>query len=259
MSTKGSSTRTLLILIGDILIIPFSYVAGYYLRFGTLFDFREKFALWFIPLIVLSYLAIFHFFDLYRLKKNYFTANSFITISLGVALAAVFVSFLNYVIFLFPIGRGILVISNLILLFSAFVWRGFCYQLFKYLIKPTRLIIVGAGKAGQEIAQVTEQAGDDFEVVGIIEDDRKKIEKSILGRKVKILGTSDQILALAERHRIDQLILALGKKESPQLTKDILSARLKGIEVIDMPDMYQAIKRRIPINYVELVPKREGI
>jgi exopolysaccharide biosynthesis polyprenyl glycosylphosphotransferase len=251
MSTKGYSARTLLILIGDILIVPFSYVAGYYLRFGTLFDFREKFAFWFIPLIVLSYLAIFHFFDLYRLQKNYFTANSFLTISLSVALAAVFVSFLNYAIFLLPIGRGILVISNLILLFSAFVWRGFCYQLFKYLIKPTRLIIVGAGKAGQEIAQVTEQAGDDFEVVGIIEDDGKKIEKPILGKKTKILGTSDQILALAEKHRIDQLILALGKKESPQLSKHILSARLKGIEVIDMPDMYQAIKRRIPINYVE--------
>jgi FlaA1/EpsC-like NDP-sugar epimerase len=97
-------------------------VAGYYLRFGTLFDFREKLALWFIPLIALSYLAIFHFFDLYRLKKNYFKINSFLTISLAAALAAVFVSFLNYAIFLFPIGRGILVISNLILLILAFVW-----------------------------------------------------------------------------------------------------------------------------------------
>jgi exopolysaccharide biosynthesis polyprenyl glycosylphosphotransferase len=91
------------------------------------------------------------------------------------------------------------------------------------LIKPARLLIVGAGQAGQEIAQVTEQSGDDFEVVGFIQDDGKKIEKSISGKKIKILGTSDQIL----------------------------SARLKGIEVIDMPDMYQAIKKRIPINYVD--------
>ena len=251
MNIKGSSVRSLFILIGDILIIPFSYAAGYYLRFGTLFGFREKFALWFIPLIILSYLAIFHFFDLYRLKKHYFTLNSFAKISLSVVMASVFVSFLNYAIFLFPIGRGILVIANLILLFSAFVWRGLCYQLFKYLIKPMRLIIVGAGKAGQEIAQIIEQAGGDFEVVGFVEDDKNKIEKSASGEKIEILGTSDQLLTFVEKHRINQIVFAFGEKENPQLTKDILSARLRGIEVTDMPNMYQALKKRIPINYVD--------
>ncbi len=251
MNIKGSSVRSLLILIGDILIIPFSYVAGYYLRFGTLSSFREKFALWFIPLIIISYLAIFHFFDLYRLKKHYFTINSFAKISLSVAVAAVFVSFLNYVIFLFPIGRGILVIANIVLLFLAFVSRGFCYQLFKYLIKPMRLIIVGAGKAGQEIAKIIEQAGGDFEVVGFIDDDKNKIEKSAPKEKIEILGTSDQLLTFVEKHRINQIVFAFGEKDNPQLTKDILSARLRGIEVIDMPNMYQALKRRIPINYVD--------
>jgi len=251
VSVKGSNIRSLLILTGDILIVPFSYAAGYYLRFGTLSSFREKFAFWFIPLIIISYLAIFHFFDLYRLKKNYFTISSFVIISLSVAAASVFVSFLNYGIFLFPIGRGILVIANIVLLFLAFVWRGFCYQLFRYLIKPLRLIIVGAGKAGQEIARIIEQAGGDFEVVGFIDDDKNKIEKSAPGEKIEILGALDQLLTFAEKNKIDQIVLALGEKENHRLTKDILSARLKGIEVIDMPNMYQAIKRRIPINYVD--------
>ena len=58
-------------------------------------------------------------------------------------------------------------------------------------------------------------------------------------------------MTFAEKHRIDQIVLAFGEKASPRLTKDILSARLKGIEVIDMPDIYQTIKRRIPINYVD--------
>ena len=251
MNIKGSSIRLLLILTGDILIVPLSYVAGYYLRFGTLSSFREKFALWFIPLIIISYLAIFHFFDLYRLKKHYFTLNSFAKISLSVIVGSVCVSFLNYGIFLFPIGRGILVIANIVLLFSAFVWRGLCYQLFKYLIKPMRLIIVGAGRAGQEIAQIIEQAGGDFEVVGFIDDDKNKIEKYASGEKIKILGTSDQLLTFTEKNRIDQIVLAFGENDNPQLTKDILSARLRGIEVIDMPNMYQALKKRIPINYVD--------
>jgi len=251
VSVKGGKIRSLLILIGDILIVPFSYVAGYYLRFGTLLGFREKFALWFIPLMTLSYLAIFHFFDLYKLKKNYFTISSFVIISLSIAAASVFVSFLNYAIFLFPIGRGILAMANLVLLFSAFVWRGLCYQLFKYLIKPMRLIIVGAGKAGQEITQVIESAGEDFEVIGFIEDDENEIKKSAQKENIKILGASNLLLTLAEKHRIDQIVFAYGEQENPQLTNNILQARLRGIEVINMPEMYQNLKLRIPINYVE--------
>jgi sugar transferase (PEP-CTERM system associated) len=251
VSVKGSSKRSLLVLTGDILIIPFSYVAGYYLRFGTLVGLEEKIVLWFIPLMTLSYLIIFHFFDLYGLKKNYFTVSAFITTSLSVVVAAVFASFLNYAIFLFPIGRGILVIANIVLLVSAFVWRAFCYQLFKYLIKPMRIMIVGAGKAGREIAKVMKQGGGDFEVVGFLEDDKNKIEKYASGEKIKILGTSDKLLEIAEKNRIDQIVPAFGEKVNPRLSKDILSARLKGIEVIDMPNMYQALKRRIPINYID--------
>jgi len=114
-----------------------------------------------------------------------------------------------------------------------------------------RIIIAGAGKAGQEIAQIIDQAGDAFKAEGFIEDDEDEIIKSALEKKIKILGTSDKLLTLTENYRIDQIVLAQGEKENPQLTKDILSARLRGIEIIDMPNMYQALKKRIPINYVD--------
>jgi exopolysaccharide biosynthesis polyprenyl glycosylphosphotransferase len=113
------------------------------------------------------------------------------------------------------------------------------------------LIIAGAGKEGQEIAQVIKSAGENYEVVGFIDDDKVKTGKSALEEKIEILGSSDQLLTLIEKYRIDQIVFARGEKDNPRLTKNILSARLKGIEVIDMPDMYQTLKWRIPINYVE--------
>ena len=251
MSVKSSDIRSFLILFGDIFIVPLSYVGAYYLRFFTFGGFWEKFPLWFLFLMALSYIGIFHFFDLYKLNKDYFTLNFFVKICLSIVTASVFISFLNYAIFLFPIGRGILLIANFIVLIFALAWRGFCYKLFKYLVKPKRLVIAGAGKEGQEIAQVIKSAGENYEVVGFIDDDKVKTGKSALEEKIKILGSSDQLLTLIEKHRIDQIIFARGEKDNPRLTKNILSARLKGIEVIDMPDMYQALKWRIPINYVE--------
>ena len=251
MSVKGSYKRILLILIGDIIIVPLSHLAGYWIRIGSVSELSEKFPLWFLFLILLCYMGIFYFFDLYKLKKNYVTLNSSFNIFFSVLVAAVLISFLNYVIFLFPIGRGILIIANLIVLFSVFVWRCFCYQLFKYLIKPIRLIIVGAGKAGQEIARIIESIGDDFEVVGFVEDDKKKLKKSPSGKNIKILGTPDQLLTVFEKYRIDQIVLAPEERRNPQLTKNILNARLKGIEVTDMTDMYQTLKKRIPIDHVQ--------
>jgi len=147
MAVKGRYKRSLLILIGDVCIVPFSYVAGYYLRFGNLAGFGEKLPSVFLFLMTLSYLAIFYFFDLYELKKNYFTVNSFVKIFFSILVAAVLISFLKYGLFLFPIGRGIFILANLIILVFVFIWRGFCHQLFKYLIKSKRLIIAGAEKS----------------------------------------------------------------------------------------------------------------
>ena len=251
MSIKSSSTRSFLIFLGDILLIPFSYVAGYWIRFGNISGFRDEFPLLFLLILLLSYLTIFYFLDLYELKIGYIAINSLVKIFFGVLVASVFISFLKYVIYLSPIRRAPLIIATLIMPFMAFIWRGFCYKLFKYLIKPKRLIIAGAGKEGQEIAQIIKSAGADYEVIGFVEDDKDKIKESISGEKIKILGPSDKLLTFAEKHRINQIVLTYSEQENPQLTKNVLSARLKGIEVIGMPDMYQNIKKRIPIDHVQ--------
>lgn len=251
MAKKGVYKRSLLIIIGDLFIVPFSYVAGYYLRFGTLSGFGEKLPWLFLILMTLSYLAIFYFFDLYELKKNYFTITSFVGIFLSVLVAAVLISFLKYGLFLFPIGRGIFILANLIILVSSFFWRGLCYQLFKYIIKPKRLIIIGAGKAGMEIAKVIGSTVDDFEVLGFLDDDERKKGKLVAGLNLKVLDSINKIPSLIENYKIDQIILANPEQENPQLTKNLLEARLKGIEVIDMPEIYQLLKGKIPINYIQ--------
>ena len=180
MKTRERLSRTFLILIGDVFIVPISYVAGYHLRlkFGVFpSKFSEMIPLSFLFFIILIYLTIFYFFDLYQLRKNYFTVHSFGRITISVLVAALFVSFLKYGFFLFPIGRGIFILANIIILISIFLWRGVCYRLFKYLIRPKSLIIVGAGKKGQEIARVIKSTVNDFEILGFLDDDEGKKEK----------------------------------------------------------------------------------
>lgn len=52
-------------------------------------------------------------------------------------------------------------------------------------------------------------------------------------------------------HKIDQIIVSEPLKENSSLTKELLDARLKGVEVIDLPEAYLFYKGKIPIEYVK--------
>ena len=252
MRLKKPYKRTILIMIGDLLIIPLSYVAGYYLRlhFGIIDSFTRIIPLSFLIIMTLSYLLIFYFFDLYDLRKKVITPSFLLRILLSVLAAAVLISFLKYSLFLYPIGRGVFIFSNLILFLSVFFWRGLCHHLFKYVIKYKRSIIIGTGDAGQKIAEVLKSAVDNVEILGFLDDKRKK-GKYVANLKIKVLDSTDDILSLIEHQKVNQIIVASPEEMSPQLTRDLIEARLKGVDVINMLEIYQIYEERIPIDYIK--------
>jgi len=245
-------TKGILILIGDIFIIPLSYLAAYKIRFliGSLVPFREITPPAFLVLVTLGYLCIFYFFGLYELKK-YFSFNTFAKILLSVLTASIVISFLKYGFFLFPIGRGILLIANTIIIILVFGWRLLSHKLSKYVITPKRVIIVGKGKAVHDISQAIKLVSEDLLVIGTVQEKEGVPEKSKSPLKSKVLGSIDRLQDIIQEYDIDQLVLAGIKEKDRNIAHIILDARLKGIDVIDMPDLYQVLLKKIPINYVQ--------
>ncbi|MGZ9197094.1 MAG: PglD-related sugar-binding protein, partial [Candidatus Deferrimicrobiaceae bacterium] len=71
-----------------------------------------------------------------------------------------------------------------------------------------RVLIVGAGAAGQMIArEIAENASLGMEQVGFIDDDRQKIGTRIHG--VKVLGGHGQISALCGKYDVNEIIIAM--------------------------------------------------
>jgi len=240
ISTKVS--KGIFFLIGDIFIIPFSYVAAYKLRllFGPLIPFREITPPAFLGLVTLGYLCIFYFFGLYELRK-YFSFNTFVKILLSVLTASILISFIKYGLFFFPIGRGILFIANIIIFILVLGWRLLSHQLSKYIITPKRVIIVGKGKAVHEISQAIKLVSEDLLVIGTVQEKEG----------IKVLGSIDRLQDIIQEYDIDQIVLAGIEEKDCNIAHIILDARLKGIDVIDMPDLYQTLLKKIPINYVQ--------
>jgi len=250
MKIKGQNRSSIFVFVGDVLIIPASYLAGYYLRFGNFEELNAKIPPLNLALMILGYLSVFYFFGLFKVERKYFTLDSLINLILGIIVSAVLVSFLNYGVFLYPIGRGIFIFSNLILFVSIFIWRILFYQVFKYFIRSKRIIVIGAGKAGQETARIIESLKHDFELVGFLDEDKSKTGKPVLGFNAEVLGSDDQLADICEGNKIDQIVITVSVEDKPLLSKNLLMERLKGIDVIEMVELYQYLMQRIPIEYI---------
>ena len=75
-------------------------------------------------------------------------------------------------------------------------------------VTERRVLIVGAGAAGQMIArEISENISLGMEQVGFIDDDRAKIGTRIHG--VKVLGGHNQITAICAKYDVNEIIIAL--------------------------------------------------
>jgi len=244
------SNSHFLILIGDIAIIPLSFVLGHYLRFGNTSELGAKVPFISLIWITLGYLLVFYFFNLYEMKRDQLSLRSVLGWITGVLTGAVFVSFLNYGLFLEPIGRGIFIFANISIFLFAFLWRLLFHKLVKYIFKPKRIVIIGTGDGAQKMAGAIRSHSADYKLVGFLEDETREGSSSSENLEKPILGSMSDLLDIAIKERIELLVPALCSRDYSRLGKDLMSARMKGVDVKDMPELFQSLERRIPIDFI---------
>lgn len=251
-SIKVDYKRPVVLVIGDLIIFSLSYVAAYYIRsfFGPLETFGTILPVSFIVLEIFSYLFIYYIFGMYDPRGDYFYWRFFMLLFISVLAAGIFSSFIKYVIFLQPIGRGIFIIANFMILGLSFLWRVSSSRLFKYLIKATNTVIIGTEKPGRDIAEIIHKEGKDFKILGFLDDRKDKIEISINDTTLPFLGSTQQITSLLKEHKIDLVVNSAPITKNPSSSKAILSAQLSGTRVLDISEMYQLIKERVLIDYI---------
>jgi FlaA1/EpsC-like NDP-sugar epimerase len=72
---------------------------------------------------------------------------------------------------------------------------------------PTRVLLVGAGQAGNMIAREILQTNMHVEVVGFVDDDRVKFRSRVQG--IEVLGQTRDIPQLVNQFAVDELIICI--------------------------------------------------
>ncbi len=243
-----------ILIIGDLLVSYISLFIGMYfwaagdLWYKFSFEFiRVRVPFWFYLLPFAWLILMVELYDIPRASNLRKTLSS---ISIA-ALSGVLLYALIYMISrkgsLPRTGVGAFLLANSVL---ALFWRIGFIRLFTASRLMRRVLIIGAGKAGQTLVRAYQSlTPTPFDLIGYIDDDPEKIGTLIEGYPV--LASSDQLLEVLENEHISDLVIAITGEMRGSTFQSILDAQEMGVDVTRMPKMYEEIINRVPIHHLE--------
>ena len=107
------------------------------------------------------------------------------------------------------------------------------------------------------MTEIRKEKSDQYNIVGIIDDNKSKINSYLNG--VKILGDRDSISEIVERENIDEILFAIAKIDGEEKSKilDICSNTKAKVKVI--PGYYQLLEEGISFNKMRDVDLKDLI
>jgi len=131
-----------------------------------------------------------------------------------------------------------------------FGWRMIFIRLYKRTGQLRRVLLIGAGRAGQTLAELYNSLRPrSFHIIGYVDDDEKKIGEVF--HDLPVLGTSRQLLDLIYDNRITDLVVAINGEIRGTTFQSILDAQEHGVDITRMPILYEEMTSRVPIHHLE--------
>ncbi len=247
---ERNARRSLIIGIGDLVLIPCAYIGAYFIRFGTLANFITYLSPAFLLILTGAYITVLYFFDLYSVTRKIQYRTLAGRIILAVGASAVLTSILKYVYSLLPIGRGVLAIANSILIVLIFLWRETGFRLLRLIGNPVPLIIVGSGRNTAEI--ITLLRGDpEYHVLGVLADGNAEFESNEGIILPPILGRPLQLGEVLDSLAVKIVVLAETDSKQSLSTESLLQAHRSAVDFVDGIEMYQRLKFRVPVDFIK--------
>lgn len=240
--------RRKLLLFGDLVLILAATQLSPWVRFGKfspIFQVNTGAS----TFTLFLYLTMFYVFDLYNLSRTFQLKDTPLRTAIAVTFAFVGTTLIFYSLPSWKFGRGILLIQMILVWIFLTSWRLVFSRVFRRLYTEKKdILVLGAGHCGMILCRLLENPLSPYRVVGFLDDDPLKQEKTV--GPAKVIGFTHQLGKLASSLGIKTVILAISKQRPPQLIKQLLEFRLKGIDILDMPAVYEQLTRRIPVEHI---------
>jgi FlaA1/EpsC-like NDP-sugar epimerase len=246
------STRLLLVMLHDLVATVVSWLGAYWLRFNLGIPESEWHgALSTLLLVVPLETAIFWRFGLYRGIWRFASLPDLRRIVQAVTLAAVAVP---AALIMFRLGislpRTVLVLNPVLLIVflggSRFAYRAWKEPHSGVILGNARpALVLGAGAAADRLLREFSHTASELRIIGLLDDDPAKHGLHI--QELPVLGTLDQLAALAKAEGVKDAILAI--PSAPLALRQCLldACAQNGITLLTVPSLDDIVQGRVSV------------
>ncbi len=242
-------------IIVDGILIILAYISAYYIRFGILYRYSlftlgpnenfyevEVYAsyLWYL---VPTYLAVYLFCNLYkRFRGNSRWADLWNLIKANTLGALIFMSLL-YLMGEGDISRALLAVFSVVNIFLSMTFRYLVSRVLNQMRKKglnqKHILIVGYSYAAEGyINRLLANPHWGYHIYGILDD---TMEIGTMYKKVKVIGTTEELGAILEKNDLDEIAVALSINEYSKLEHIVGICEKAGAHTKFIPDYHNII------------------
>jgi sugar transferase (PEP-CTERM system associated) len=237
--------KKLVLLLGDFVLIALISYLSVYLRQRKYVNVPDYYTGAF-TFTAFNYLVSFYIFDLYNINGRFRSMATFTWLIIAVTAGTAASAAMFYFFPSWKFGRGIFLIEIFLMTVAVFAWRVLYQEKIMAAIPAKRVVIVGSGHSGERIYEELSKRRD-YSVKGFLDDDPAKKDLKI--GEHAVLGDSSFIIQLCREKEIDAAVVALGSKgDNPALYQNLLQCKHCGVEVYDMPSLYELITGKLPVD-----------
>lgn len=251
--------RSFILILVDAILINIAYVLAIYFRyeygiFLQLVKDYEKIAIVFIAI----YLISFYFFKLYESIWNYASIDEFLLV-IGACITGNVISTILAVLFRMDFSYAVSILSGILVILFIVGFRV-SFRIYSRLtnildVKSNvsnlkRTLIIGAGEAAiLVIKEMKNNKNSKYNPIALIDDDKYKVGKSILG--IKIEGTRKDIIKVCKEKEIETIIIAAPSMNEEDKKEILDKCKKTECKIQMVPSIYSVIDGKVSLNQIK--------
>ncbi len=187
------------------------------------------------------FLAAFYYNDLYELRTLAQERALIVRVARSLAAGMVLVALAYYALPSLQDGRGILLLTAALVAGYAYASRT-ALKVASQAALHERILILGAAATAQEIGrEIAQRRKMGYDLVGFLDRPDGAADAPV------VLGTFEDLAMIAERERIDKVLVCVKDRRECLPFEQLLQLRLNGVEVEDGATFWEKLTGKVPV------------
>jgi len=241
------------IVAANLALVGASHYAAFWLRFdGDIPGHQRQLLMQVLPWLIPVRAVAFVPFGLYRGLWRYTGIWDLRNIVAGVAgSGALLYVLVRWVFGLMEYPRSVFIIDAILLtiLLGGLRLAYRMYREFAHLGREKRVLIYGAGDAGEMIVRdMRNNRFYQFEPIGFLDDDRRKVGQRIHG--VKVLGTRETLARILTEKKPDAVLVAMPAADSATIRSIVSALEPFKIPIQTLPNLRDVVEGKVTVTQI---------